>query len=235
MTILLCLPFAGAHVDPFFSLRRACEQSSPGLTTLTHTYPGHGRRLAQPLLGSIEDLADDCLAALAALDRPEDPVVLLGYSMGSYVAYETALRLAALGRQVPLAMFMAATPPHRLTPTDPVIGTDEELLEHCHQYGLLGPTDFPSGQLRQLFLPALRTDIAAVNDYATSEPLPRGLPPRTLTGVFSAEADLTVSDVKCWGDLSTVAPAFFSYEHGHFFINDTPDLVQRDVISLLQA
>jgi surfactin synthase thioesterase subunit len=233
MTTLICLPFAGAHVDPFFGLRRACERELPGLVSLTHTYPGHGRRLGENPLPTIEEMADDCLATIAALGRPGDPVILLGYSMGVYVAYEAALRLSALGRRMPLIMFMAATPPHRLTPTDLVVTTDEELLAHCLQYGLLRSTDFPTPQLRELFLPALRNDILAVDAYANAGPPPRALPARSLVGVFHAERDQTVTDVKHWGELCTVAPDYFLYQHGHFFINDTPDLVQRDVLSLL--
>ena len=231
---LLCLPFAGAHVDPCFPLRKLCERRVPGLTTLSHTYPGHGRRLGDRLIPTIGGMADDCVDRLGDLGG-DGPLLLLGYSMGAYVAYEVAMRLAAMGRRVPLVMFMAATPPHRLAGADLNVTTDEDLLDHCLQYGLVQQNSFQTSELKALFLPALRNDILAVDRYAAaSGGLPaRPLPNDTMVGVFQALEDRTVSDPKDWDEIAATPPTHFRYVGGHFFINECADELQRDVLELL--
>jgi len=230
---LLCLPFAGAHVDPFYVMRQRFERQVPGLATISHTYPGHGRRLSDPLVPTLDGMAEDVIERLGA-SAPSGPVLLLGYSMGALIAYEVALRLEELGRPVPLAMFMAATPPHRLRGNDLVLDTDEDLLEHCLQYGLVQSNSFPSPELKALFLPALRNDILAVDRYAVRGRSARPLAAGTRSGVFQAHGDQTVTDIKFWDELTTVPPEYFMYDGGHFFINECGDQPRRDALWLVQ-
>ncbi|MFN8099716.1 MAG: alpha/beta fold hydrolase [Dermatophilaceae bacterium] len=233
---LVALPFAGSHMDPFLALRRRAEEHLPGLTSTTVTYPGHGKRIGEPALTSIPEVAADALDRVLArqADGPRD-VVLLGYSMGCLVAYELYFLLRANGIEVPQAIFMASTPPPKVKGTDVQIESDDELLEHCGQYGLISPADFPSPQLRALFLPALRRDIQAVDRYPGAVRGTRVLDPGTEVAVFTGRQDATVQYAEHWRDICPGEPAAYAFDGGHFFLNERRDEVVDAVLSVLSA
>ncbi|NHA67702.1 thioesterase II family protein [Phycicoccus flavus] len=233
---LVCLPFAGAHMDPFHALRRECESAVPGLASMTVTYPGHGGRVHGALAPTILEMAHDALGEIdehrARRGSGHRETVLLGYSMGGYVAYELAHLLADRGEPPVRLLAMAATPPAHLDGTDLDLGTDDELLEHCAQYGLVSPGSFPEGTMRRLFLPALRNDILAVDRYPTARGR-RPLPAATELVVFTGAHDATVAHQDRWADLTAAPPRTHVYDGGHFFVTECRDALVRDVVAHL--
>ena len=106
-------------------------------------------------------------------DGPTAPrdVVLLGYSMGCLVAYEPGL-LRASGIEVP-AGDLHGQHRRRSQGTDVKISPTTGCSSTAgHGYGLISPADFPSPQLRALFLPALRLR----SRPSTAIPVPSGTP-----------------------------------------------------------
>lgn len=232
--VLICLPFAGAHMDPFRALSAALAPVG-GVDVVSHSYPGHGPRIRDGLLPTIEAMADDCIATVVDARPSSTTVSLLGYSMGALVAVEVARRLGATGRQVDRVVVMAATPPHRLDPAPLDVATDDALLAHCEQYGLIAPGAFSSEALRELFLPALRNDILAVAAFARSTGGVRMLPATARLSAFSGAADPSVRDTADWADLSTGHVERHVHPGGHFFIRDDEQAVVDAVVRLFDA
>lgn len=235
---LVCLPFAGAHMDPFHGMRNACEERSPGLTSMTVTYPGHGRRISTTLAPTIERMAADALEQVLehrSTTDPSSPLVLLGYSMGTLVAYELAHLLAGLGMPATELHVMASTPPEYVVGTHLSLTGDDELLEHCEQYGILAARGFPDPSLRRLFLPALRNDILAVDRYPGPSQGTRPLPAGTRLTVYTGDADRTVSDLPAWADLVAEPPVTRHYPGGHFFLTECREALWNDVSTDLTA
>lgn len=233
---LVCLPFAGSHLDPFRVARGAWESSVPGLRSTSITYSGHGSRIAAEPLPSIAQMAQDALEAVltdrAARDITE-PVTLLGYSMGALVAYELSLLLEDFGIPQAGLLAMACTPPARVQGTDLQLGSDADLLAHCEQYGLIDAATFTDGALRALLLPALRNDILAVDRYPGAARGHRMLPHGTSVATFNGRTDRTVEDVAEWYELSDCRGGEYTYDAGHFFLTEFPDALIRDVACTL--
>lgn len=232
--VVICLPFAGAHMDPFRALSAALAPVG-GVEVVSHSYPGHGPRIRDGLLPTIEAMADDCIATVVDARPSSTTVSLLGYSMGALVAIEAARRLGAMGRQVDRVVVMAATPPHRLDPAPLDVATDDALLAHCEQYGLIAPGAFSSEGLRALFLPALRNDILAVAAFARSGGPVSMLPATARLSSFSGATDPSVRDTADWADLSTGHVERHVHAGGHFFIRDDEQAVVDAVVRLFDA
>lgn len=235
---LFCLPFAGAHLDPFRTARAAWAEQVPGSTAVTLTYPGHGSRIGEPVLPTIARMAHDALDQVVeqrARTGSSAPIVLLGYSMGSLVAYELCHLLTDLGMPVAHLLAMAATPPAHVFGTGLDLDGDQNLLDHCEQYGIIDPASFPQGPLRDLFLPALRNDILAVDRYVGAVDGRRPLPADTGLSVFNGRHDVTVEHTAGWSDLTAEPVTFHDYDGGHFFLTERPDELTRDVARVLRS
>ncbi|MBB2893248.1 thioesterase II family protein [Flexivirga oryzae] len=233
---LVCLPFAGSHLDPFRAARAVWESSVAGLRSTSITYAGHGNRIGAEPLPSIVAMAHDALEKVltdrAARDITE-PVTLLGYSMGALVAYELSQLLEDFGVPQIGLLAMACTPPARIHGTGLQLDSDADLLSHCEQYGLIDAATFTDGVLRALLLPALRNDILAVDRYPGAARGQRRLQPGTSVTTFNGRADRTVEDIAEWYELTDRRGDEYTYDAGHFFLTECADALIGDVSDTL--
>lgn len=233
---LVCLPFAGSHLDPFRVARDVWETNLPGLHSQSITYSGHGSRINVDLRASLVEMAHDALELVMA-DRVEhgvnDPIVLLGYSMGGLVAYELSHLLADLGIPQAGLLAMACTPPARVCGTGLELDSDADLLAHCEQYGLIDGATFPTGALRAMLLPPLRNDIVAVDRYPGATRGHRALAPGMCVATYNGLQDLTVEHPSDWLELGDGDGRSFTYDAGHFFLTECAHALTQDVTGTL--
>ncbi|MGC7098339.1 thioesterase II family protein [Amycolatopsis lurida] len=111
----LCLPPAGGSLGTLRDLAAA----APGGEVWGVEYPGRGCRIAEPLPGSLEELAERITRELTGLFPPRDlaRTVLVGFSMGAFVALELARRIPAWCGTAPAALVVVgAVAPQRREP-----------------------------------------------------------------------------------------------------------------------
>jgi surfactin synthase thioesterase subunit len=100
---LVCFPHAGGSASYFFPVSAAL---SPEFEVQVVQYPGRQDRRHEPLVETVEAMADHAYAALvSAIDRP---VALFGHSMGAQVAFEVASRFEQSAGINPVAVFVSA-------------------------------------------------------------------------------------------------------------------------------
>jgi surfactin synthase thioesterase subunit len=110
----LCFPPAGGTVLGL----RGLAHASAGFGVWGVGYPGRGERLTVPPAESLEDLAEEI--ALDSLDRFGTEgfarIVLIGFSMGAFVALEVAQRIRTRARTAPAALVVvgACAPQRRV-------------------------------------------------------------------------------------------------------------------------
>src|SRR3954471_165510 len=85
---LVCFPHAGGTASFF---RQWSELVPEAVEVVALQYPGREDRLAEPLVPTMDELADQLAEDVASL---AGPTVLFGHSLGASVAYEVARRLA---------------------------------------------------------------------------------------------------------------------------------------------
>jgi surfactin synthase thioesterase subunit len=105
--VVVALPYAGGAGRVFRPLRRYLPADCAlALVDL----PGHGRRMAVPCVRDADTVVRGMLSALDAW--PADRLVLLGYSLGGWLAYELAARLAEAGTPAAGLVVCGARAPH---------------------------------------------------------------------------------------------------------------------------
>jgi medium-chain acyl-[acyl-carrier-protein] hydrolase len=193
--------------------------------------PGRGARMKEPPLRSIAEMAD----ALAEELRPrlDRRYVLLGYSMGALVAFETVRRLRRLGERLPERLLVAASVAPQLERPEPVVHalSDEQLRDEFARVGTLPARILDSPRVLAAVLPTLRADLEAVESYAYSDEAPLPCP----IAAYAGEDDALVarSALEAWRAQTGGEFAFRLMPGDHFFVHSAEsafvDAVRQDL------
>lgn len=230
---LVVLPHAGGNPGHY---RRLVEAMPAQVTVLGVCYPGRLDRLAEATYSSVVDLATevaaDVNAVLSALPPsgvgrsgpargPAGPVAFFGHSMGSYVAAEAAERLEQLGSPVDLLVASGSRAPHRTRARHVTMGGDDAIIEDATRLDPSSAAALDDLELRELVMPALRSDYAAVERYR------RSAAPRLCCPVISyAGADDSIApadEVARWAECATRSQ-HRTFPGGHFFTQTCPEV-----------
>ncbi|MFD6097662.1 thioesterase II family protein [Nocardiopsis flavescens] len=178
-------------------------------------YPGRETRLREPLPERLEDLADGAAAALEG--HLTGPYALFGHSMGSLVAYETALRLAAGPLGPPVRLFASARrPPGREGTVSGVhLLDDDGLVAVIEKLGGTPPGLLDDPDLRSLVLPAVRADYRNIAAYRPGDPVPLDVPVTALAG--ADDPSVAPAEVDGWGAFTTRGHVLEVLPGDHFF------------------
>ena len=82
---LFCVPYAGGNATLFNRLTVFLKDM---VEVIAFEYPGHGVRIKEKYSSSIEQLGRECADFIKGKVGSDDEIYILGYSMGSLVAYE---------------------------------------------------------------------------------------------------------------------------------------------------
>ncbi|WP_328871971.1 alpha/beta fold hydrolase [Streptomyces sp. NBC_00287] len=210
---LVCFPHAGGNAQLF---RGWSARLPKDVELLAVRYPGRQERLAEPCVEDMAALADAVTAAL--LDRLDRPIALFGHSMGSSVAYETALRLQARHGVVPRRLMVSArSAPHRARPTGLHHRSDDDLVAGVRRLGDLGSEAYDVPELRELLLPALRADYRLIENYRPADPpAPVHAPITAYLG--SEDPGCNPDAVAAWAELTTADFHLRTYPGDHFYL-----------------
>jgi surfactin synthase thioesterase subunit len=157
---LFCIPYAGCGAWVF----RTWPARLPAwVEPCAVQPPGREERLRETPFRRVAPLLDALLPEMEPhLDRP---FALFGHSMGALLAFETAVRLEALGHR-PAHVFLsgaalpqapAAAPWHVLPPA--------ALLARVHELGSLPDQALVNPELRDIAFPILQADLELVETH----------------------------------------------------------------------
>jgi len=226
---LVCLPHAGG-APSFF--RPWASLAPPDVEVVAVCYPGRQDRLAEPCLETMAELVDQLEAALLPLAG--DPIALFGHSMGSAVAYETTLRLERIHGVQPVALFVSGrAAPHRARPTGLHLRDEETLLRGAAELGGLDPVVLEEPALRELVLPALRSDFRLIESYIPDATAQVRAPIAAYHGVQDSRS--TVDEVREWAALTERDFDLRLFPGGHFYLVDAETQLVDDICRRLRA
>jgi surfactin synthase thioesterase subunit len=157
----LFLPPAGGTVGTF----RHVVGAAGGAEVWGVEYPGRGDRLDAPPPGSVEQLAEQVTGELLRRDSAwVRRTVLVGFSMGGFVAVEVAQRLRTRCGPAPAAVVVVGTPaPHRRPPAP---AGENQLLEVLTGEGFVpGLGNRASFEVWAYAVELLRRDVALTRAY----------------------------------------------------------------------
>lgn len=217
---LLVFPHAGAGASAY---RAFSKVLSTRFSVIVVQYPGRQDRVAEPLLGSLPEIAAGAFGAFSAsrLHRGA-PVVVFGHSMGALVAFEFVRLTEATGTQVRQLNASAAVAPCLVEAKPPHPNDEDEILRHM---AVLEGTDidvFANRDLMRLAVPVIKADYDAFDAYSCAEGVKVAAPIHAMGG--DQDPFVTLGDIYGWGK-HTGTFHVTMFEGGHFYLNDHTDAV----------
>jgi medium-chain acyl-[acyl-carrier-protein] hydrolase len=185
--------------------------------TLAVQLPGRETRLRERPMNNIGAIADEVALRIAPLlDRP---FAFFGHSMGALVAFETAKRLGLAGKTAAMLFVSGREAPH--------LSLDRERFEDLPDDEFIGAMDRKYGgvpallkedqEFRDLYLPPLRADVAAVTQYRHAGGPPLTCPIHVLGGVSDCSAP--AESLSAWEQHTTDRCTVHLFPGGHFYVN----------------
>jgi surfactin synthase thioesterase subunit len=218
-------PHGGAGATYFHPLSRALK---PDVQALVVQYPGRQDRIAEPCVADVRELADRVAAELEPW--ADLPLTLFGHSLGSAVAYETALRLERRGTTVRALFASARRAPHLpFDGTPPALDTDAELLGILKTLAGEAAAPIPDDPaFLELVLPAVRNDFHASNHYLCDAGPGLRCPVVGLAG--EEDPVVTVAEVVRWSERTTGPFRLRTFPGGHFYLDDRTEETRAEIV-----
>lgn len=185
-------------------------------------YPGREGRFDEPFAKNWDELADDTMHAV--LHAAELPYVLFGHSMGGWMAFDVAARIAERGGPVPASVVVSSAnaPSRGLTRQDMFPAqedSDDELLEWVRTFGLMPTYALSDPELQEMALELMRADIRVRDTFYYRNNARIGVPLQVFTG--SSDEVIEPTAAEQWRALADGPFQHDMLEGGHFY---TPEI-----------
>ena len=227
---LLCFPYAGGSASAF---RAWGEILPPDIEVHAIQPPGREFRLREEPFRRLEPLVDALTDALEPLE--DASVAFFGHSLGALVAYEHARALRRAGRPAPARLFVSAYRAPHLPQTEPAMSEQPDEVFRNSLRTLDGTPEelLANEELMTLVLPTLRADFELSDTYVHQPEAPLDCP----ISVFGGLADHVTprERLEPWREHTSAQCTVRMVPGGHFFVNDSRDLVLRAVFQDLMA
>lgn len=224
---LVCFPHAGGSA----AFYRPWRERLPARVELYAVqYPGRLDRINEPFLDRMGDLADAVTAAVAPLtDRP---LALFGHSLGASVAYEVGRRLSPVAGRAPARLFVSGrAAPGRQRPRSTHLADDDVLWNELSRLGGARPEVIATPELREVYLPVLRSDYRLAETYRPGPGPPLTCPVTALLG--SHDSDVDETEIHQWEEFTSAGFELRVFPGDHFYLVERqPELIDEIVSRL---
>ncbi len=228
---LFCIPFAGGSKSAFKELALHIEDD---IDVVLLEYPGHDSRINEKFCESIRDIMADIKEQIRNNRNKNIPYSLLGYSMGSVVAYELLSDMfnSEDGSDVPTHAFLCAN--EALSNYKPRVDFDkmtpEEVQSILVSMGGIGERILKSPRFLKVFLRPIEADYKALSKYSYVSG--RKNPELDCT-IFYSENDTSYTQVENWVNLFDGNVDFYEIGNNHFFIHTVADKMAKEINRIL--
>ena len=226
---LFCFPFSGGGASVY---RTWSDAMSEEVEVCSVQLPGRESRYSEARETDIATLVENIVNAFESYQ--DKPFAFFGYSLGALLAFEVSRELRRKSMDTPSHLFVAAMrAPHTPSVHPPLSSLpDEEFLNKIDYYYQPQDEAWNNPDLRELFLPILKDDIALSDGYAYQDEKPLHCP----IDVFAGEDDrgAPTALTQRWSEQTCNAMNYHVFKGGHFFINDSLGEIQSLVKNTLK-
>jgi surfactin synthase thioesterase subunit len=228
---LFCFPFAGGSAAVFNKWRTLLDKN---IEFNPIELAGRGRRIREPLYGSIDDAVADVFNIINTQIK-NAPFAFYGHSMGTAIAFELTYKLREQNLPEPGHLFFSGRGAPHMPDDDKKkyhLMPDDEFKEEMIKLGGTAKEFFEHPELLEVFLPLLRNDLKINESYVYKEkPGKLNCSITILNGI--RDEDVTSEEVAEWKIHTNRNCTFHNFPGDHFFINDESEKIVQIINNTL--
>ena len=214
---LFCFPYAGGAASIFYAW---LEHVPPAIELCLIQLPGRENRLTETLFTSMKRLLD----ALVPAFRPyvDRPFAFFGHSMGATIGFELTRRLRSRGVAQPIHLFVSGSRAPQVSSREfPRLHhlPDEEFVKVIRGFDGTPEEVFENAELKELFLPILRADIALHETHAYTADELLACPISAFGGL--QDKGVSRDDLVAWREQTRGSFRLRMLPGNHFFLRRT--------------
>ncbi|MDF2883263.1 MAG: aveG [Clostridiaceae bacterium] len=220
---LFCIPYAGGSATVYEKWKKKVNDK---IEVIPIEFAGRGARSREKLYDSIEEAVDDLYKAIVSKLDKCDEYAIFGHSMGSIITLELYYKLVEMNFKEPKHIFVSGgeAPPIKRRPIICHDLPDKEFREQISIYSDAPSIIFENAKLYNYFIPILKSDFKIMELYNYKEKEHKiNCNVTALAGIY--DASITIDDVIEWQRHTSKVFKFYTFEGGHFFINEKLDEV----------
>lgn len=217
---IFCLPSAGAQASIYNALKRALENE---IQIIPIEYPGHGVRMGEPLINTMEGLCTACMKAVeSSLEYQDEPFAVLGHSMGGMLGCQMEGRLVEKKRNIKKLILCACLPPDVWIDFIPDIGnmSDSELIKYASMLGGIPEELADNAFFKEVYARIMRNDFLLIKNYIPDI----SFISTPVVSINGTKDDLVGRRWKSWERFAKSEISFYELEENHFLIKNTNEI-----------
>lgn len=213
---LFCLPYAGGSSVIYTTWKNYVDSS---IELCPIELAGRGKRFQEPLYNTIKEMVEDVYEQIKD-DIEKDSYAIFGHSMGSIIAYELCHKLEEKNTRKPVHVFFSGHKAPSIIKDDEIIHDlpDEEFKNKLIELGGTPKEFFESKELCDMFIPIIRADFKAVENYtynSSNDKLNINI-----SVLYGKKEEMTMNEILQWRNHTNGETKIYPFEGDHFFIND---------------
>lgn len=222
----ILFPFAGGNFGSYRELEQSLQKH--GCQTVTVDYPGHGRRMAEPLYTKIEPILNSFFQHYRDYLNP--PYRIFGHSMGALIAYLATRKICEMGWKRPEKLVLSARPaPSRQIANDslPHCLEQEAFIDYMAALGGIGSEELREPAFLEYYEPIMRADLEVVHGFPPMVPDPLPVP---IFAMMGSQENFEEHSGREWERFTAHDFEFKKFEGNHFFIHQYVDEISKIII-----
>ncbi len=227
MNIIL-LHHAGGDKYSFNNLIRMLPPQIEGIAL---EVPGRGDRFGEPLLTDTDAIINDMYKQLTPYIQR--PYMMLGFSMGTLVAFLLMEKIRNAGKSLPTHTFMFAreSPDYFIGQFDQYKYESKAFWDCIVNFGGVPKALLQHPELMELYEPIMRADFEALGKYVYQEVKPFNV---NATVVLGEKDKVKDEHAKTWQKHFIPEIEMVKMDGGHFFIFENIEAVSKLIKSKLK-
>ena len=211
---LFILPYAGGSGKSFEQL---VSKLDPSISVTVIEYAGRGKRRKEPYAADFNALVNDVEKEIENNRIECESYALLGYSMGSIIAYEVLNKGGIKGTLKHVFVSAAVPPEERAKRLATIKGVTElDIIDYAKTLGGINDKILDDKRFCKVYLTPMIEDFRVYLGYKYNE-MTRKI--QTDATVFYSDQDTPLVSVDKWRSVFEGETIYYEFEGNHFFIN----------------